>query len=78
MTTEAGSPRGAPWGTGGPLTWCGRRLGGGVAPASGSCGAPSGQISRSAVDVWDFLTGAGLSIPPSLLSFRTAFSPSPS
>lgn len=48
------------------FTWWGRRLGGGVAPAAGSCGAPSGHVSRSAVDVWDFLTGAGLSISLSL------------
>lgn len=41
-------------------------MGGGVAPAAGSCGAPSGHVSRSAVDVWDFLTGAGLSISLSL------------
>lgn len=46
-------------------TWCGRRLGGGVAPAASSWAAPSGHVSRSAVDVWDFLTGAGLSISPS-------------
>lgn len=65
MVEEAASERG-PRGTDGKsgLTWCGRRLDGGVAPGAGSCGAPSGQISRSAVLVCDFLTGAGLSMLP--------------
>jgi hypothetical protein len=53
-------------------------LDGGVDPAGNSCGAPSGQTSRSAVDVWDFLTGAGLSMSPfspaASSSLRTAFS----
>ncbi len=37
---------------------------GGWAAAS-SWASASGHVSRSAVDVWDFLTGAGLSISPS-------------
>jgi hypothetical protein len=45
------------------FTWWERRAGDGVAVPSACCG----QESRSAVEVWDFLTGAALSICAFLL-----------